>query len=99
MKILIYTLTFIIGTIINTFIGILTGIKAGAALLYIIEIAIARKIWQKIESKNKQKNLVAGVNHNITVQIVNGGWRCPCCGTENLGTNHCERCGILPKFK
>ncbi len=36
--------------------------------------------------------------NNMTVSVVNDGWKCPCCKIENLGTSHCERCGVLPKF-
>ena len=49
MKVLIYLLTFIIGTFINTLIGQAIGIRLGAYFLYIIEFFIAKKICDKWE--------------------------------------------------
>lgn len=37
--------------------------------------------------------------NNLTVENSNNSWVCPCCKLENIGHNHCERCGVLPKFK
>lgn len=58
--ILIYFLTFIVGTILNIILGIITGIKLGAALLYIVEFALAHKLTAKVEEKfmrSKNNNL------------------------------------------
>ncbi|MGN0451351.1 MAG: hypothetical protein ACI4FN_04450 [Acutalibacteraceae bacterium] len=58
VKFLIYSLTFVIGTALNTLLGIFTGIKFGAFFLYIIEFAIAQKLYGKFDNHRKQKSSI-----------------------------------------
>lgn len=58
MKFLIYSLTFIIGTALNTLLGIFIGIKFGAFFLYIIEFAIAQKLYEKLNNHSKRKSSI-----------------------------------------
>lgn len=55
MKVLIWVLTIVVGTIINTLIGYATGIKAGAVLLYIAEYFVAKKLCQKWDKHKRAK--------------------------------------------
>lgn len=56
MKVLIWVLTILLGTIINTIIGVLTGIRAGSVLLYIVECLIAKKLCEKWDDQHKAEN-------------------------------------------
>lgn len=38
------------------------------------------------------------VYNRMNIQTNNNSWRCPCCGFDNIGNTHCERCGVLPKL-
>ena len=55
MRVLIWIFTFLIGSIVNLAIGNLIGIKAGAVLLYLIDVFIAKKLCQKWDERSKSK--------------------------------------------
>ena len=53
MKILIWFLTIVIGTIINTLLGYAIGVQAGAVLLYLVEFYIAKKLCEKWDERSR----------------------------------------------
>lgn len=55
MKVLIWIMTFVIGSILNTLLGYAIGIKAGAVLLYIVEFYIAKKLCEKWDQHKNQR--------------------------------------------
>lgn len=72
-----------------------SGFNGGClvALFYIILFSVLNRIIYR-KARLKKFNFY----NNKIVPIINGGWRCPCCESENLGTGYCEKCGVLPKF-
>lgn len=61
MKVLIWVLTFFIGSILNTLIGYAIGIRAGAVLLYIAEYFIAKNLCKKWDEHKIAKEYSAAV--------------------------------------
>ena len=80
MKVLIWILTFFVGTLLNTLLGYATGIKAGAVLLYIAEFFVARKLCEKWDERQKDNT------EKITKQDNNKLEKCDMCDqlSDNL---------------
>lgn len=68
----------------------------GGALLAAIYIPV-KNYYNKKFHKPTMQDEFDGYNR-IPVQVTDTHWRCPCCGSENVGFTHCGVCGVLPKF-
>ena len=68
MRVLIWIFTFLIGSIVNLAIGNLIGIKAGAVLLYLIDVFIA---------KNCVKNGMSAASPRQNCLTIPAGLLCP----------------------
>ena len=64
MKVIIFLSTFLICTALNVLIGIFTGIKLGSVLLYVLAFAIARKLSESFEKRQRQKSPATKHNHD-----------------------------------
>lgn len=62
MKVLIWFVTFLVGTVLNTLLGYVIGIKAGAAILYVAEYYFAKKLCEKWDQHKVEKQLL---NKNV----------------------------------
>ena len=104
MKVLIWILTFFFGTILNTLLGYAIGIRAGAALLYIGEYYLARKLCEKWDEH--QQNKVAkkaptpieetkkiDTSSSVVVQPVISDKRTPVEAETYNAAQFCSKCG------
>lgn len=88
-------------TIVNIFFILLSfmiiylNVVLGITLL--IFFAVAEIIFFKTIPHHR-KNEFDKFNRMIC-HIGNDEWLCPNCKNSNIGKCHCERCGVLPKFK
>lgn len=86
MKILIWVLTILVGTVINVTVGQLTGIQSGAFLLYIAEAFVAKLLCDKWNEHIKAKQGETGEKPMPEL--------CPRCGFKLLeGSEFCSHCG------
>ena len=65
--------------------------------MWIIPYRILLYLYRLIFPNDKVSNQFEFYN-SISVYVTENGWRCPCCGFDNIGNTHCERCGVLPKL-
>lgn len=108
MKVLIWILTFLIGSILNTLLGYAIGIKAGAFLLYIVEFYIAKKLCEKWDQRKAQKQAEENSQQSVfvpekpvtaSVDVVPETTErkiqfCRRCGTKLIeGSAFCSKCG------
>lgn len=70
MKVLIWFLTFFLGSILNGLLGYATGIYAGAVLLYIVEYYIGKRLCEKWDMHKQKKAESKMVAH--PAQVVSG---------------------------
>lgn len=54
-------------------------------------------LFRRIFLNHKMRELLELYN-SLDVKVNGKSWRCPCCGSENVGFTHCGVCGVLPKF-
>lgn len=109
MKVLIWILTFLIGSILNTLLGYAISIRAGAFLLYIVEFYVAKKLCEKWDERKAQKQ---SDNNNqqsfvvpedpVTTETMDAVSEtnerkiqfCRRCGTKLIeGSEFCSNCG------
>lgn len=67
------------------------------AIVIIIISIIATIIFCSTSEKRRKKKF--DKYNNMKIEISDNEWVCPCCKNSNIGKGHCDRCGVLPKFK
>lgn len=101
MKVLIWILTFFIGTVINTLIGYATGIRAGGVLLYIVEYFIAKKLcesWDENHPTETSDTTEGSSSLNTATADTDPSTRFVCkkCGNYSTGWYQtCPHCGAV----
>lgn len=106
MKVLIWILTFFIGTVINTLIGYATGVRAGGVLLYIVEYFIAKKLcekWDESHPSETSDTTDGSSSLNTAIEDTDPSKRFVCkkCGNYSSGwyqtCPHCSAVGTMEK--
>ena len=101
MKVLIWILTFFIGTVINTLIGYATGVRAGGVLLYIVEYFIAKKLcekWDESHPSETSDTTDGSSSLNTAIEDTDPSKRFVCkkCGNYSSGWYQtCPHCGAV----
>ena len=78
--------------VLAEFSGAILGRTAWCLPLMVLSTALLRSLlFKKRWKANKNINF-------FVIKRSDGGWTCPYCHMENIGSNRCEQCGFPPIF-